>query len=222
MLYSKKRSKLKNIISIDIYSDTICPWCYIAKRKLQSAIEELPDYRFDILWHPYQLNPDMPLEGMNRKDYLNNKFGGKIQADKIYKEINEVGKNIGIYFQFEKIKKTPNTFASHKLLAIGHKYGKQNQIIESLFYSYFIEGKDIGNIDELLTIAQQNNVHSSATLQYLQSDIDKETILQEEDQARKIGIKAVPCFIINKDYVLFGAQEKENFFNIFYNLIHEV
>jgi len=152
---------------------------------------------------------------------LNQKFGGSKRASIIYNTINEVGKRIGIYFQFDKIKRTPNTFASHKLLALGHKKDKQNQIIESLFYSYFIEGKDIGNLEELLIIAEQNNICSNETLQYLQSNIDKKKLLQEEMQARKIGIKGVPCFIINKEYVLFGAQEKEQLLNIFYNLTNE-
>ena len=188
---------------------------------MQLAIGALPNYLFNILWRSYQLNPSMPIEGMSRKNYLNNKFGGKVQADQIYNEINQAGENIGIHFQFNKIKKTPNTFASHKLLLLGHKYGKQNQIIESLFYSYFIEGKDIGNLEELLIIAEQNNICSNETLQYLQSNIDKKKLLQEEMQARKIGIKGVPCFIINKEYVLFGAQEKEQLLNIFYNLTNE-
>ena len=150
--------------------------------------------------------------------YLNQKFGGQKQASKIYNTIDVAGREVGIFFQFDKITKTPNSFASHKLLALGYKKGKQNPIIESLFYSYFIEGKDIGKIDELLNIAQQNNIDSKETIDYLQSTKNSAGLLQEEAQARNMGIKGVPCFIINKQYVLFGAQDKDIFINHFGNI----
>ena len=179
---------------------------------------QLSNHDFEIIWRPYQLNPDMSLKGMDRQEYLNDKFGGKAEAFSVYNNINELGKKIGIFFQFDKITKTPNSFASHKLLALGYKKGKQNQIIESLFYSYFIEGKDIGQIDELLNIAKQNNIDSKETIDYLQSTKDSTGLLQEEAQARNMGIKGVPCFIINKQYVLFGAQDKDIFINLFGNI----
>ena len=156
---------------------------------------------------------------MDRQQYLNQKFGESKRASIIYNTINEVGKRIGIFFQFDKIKRTPDTFASHKLLALGHKKKKQNQILESLFYSYFIEGKDIGQLDELIEIAIHNNLDEKETNHYLTSNHDKENLLEEENQARKMGIKGVPCFIINKEYVMFGAQEKDKFIDIFNNLI---
>ena len=160
----------------------------------------------------------MPLIGMDRQKYLNQKFGGLKQASTIYDSINKAGKKIGIYFQFDKIKRTPNTFASHKLLALGHKKDKQNQIIESLFYSYFVEGKDIGQIEELITIAIHHNLDEKETNNYLNSNQDKQNLLGEEIQAKKMGIKGVPCFIINKQYVMFGVQDKEKFIDIFNNL----
>ena len=161
----------------------------------------------------------MPLVGMDRQQYLNQKFGGSKNASTIYDSINEAGKKIGIHFQFDKIKRTPNTHSSHKLLAFGHKKGKQNQIIESLFYSYFIEGKDIGQLEELISIATQNNLNEKETNLYLTSSQDKESLFAEEMQARKMGIRGVPCFIIDKKYVLFGAQEKDKFIDIIDNLI---
>jgi len=156
---------------------------------------------------------------MDRQKYLNKKFGGLKQASVIYDIIYKAGKEIGIYFQFDKIKKTPNTFFSHKLLALAHKDGKQNQIIESIFYSYFIEGKNIGQIEELISIAAQNNFDIGETNKYLTSDDDQESLLNEEIQAKKMGIRGVPCFIVNKEYVLFGVQNKEKFIELFTNLI---
>ena len=211
----KKDLKLKHKIVIDIYSDTICPWCYIGKRKLQSAINLFPKHQFNITWRPFQLNPDMPIEGMDRKIYLNQKFNGSEHATKIYDVIDRAGHNIGIHFQFNKIIRTPNSFASHKLLALGHKKGKQDQIIESLFYAYFIEGRDIGRLEELISIAKHHNLNEDETHHYISSDLDRPKLLEESVNAKNMGIKGVPCFIINKKYVLFGAQEKEKFIDIF-------
>ena len=161
----------------------------------------------------------MPLIGMDRQQYLNQKFGGSKNASTIYDSINEEGKKIGIHFQFDKIKRTPNTFPSHKLLAFGYKKGKQNQIMESLFYSYFIEGKDIGQSEELIAIATHNNLDEKETNLYLASDQYKANLFAEEIQARKMGIKGVPCFILDKRYVLFGAQEKDKFIDLIDNII---
>ena len=210
---------LQNKITIDIFSDTICPWCYIGKKNLEFAINDFPNNKFDIIWRPFQLNPDISKNGMDRQIYLNKKFGNSYQASSVYKSINEAGKKINIFFQFDKIHKTPNSFASHKLLAFGHKKGKQNQIIESIFYAYFIEGKDIGKLNELIIIAKQNKLSVNETRKYLNSSVDSEGLLQEELEARKMGIKGVPCFIINKELVLFGAQDKMKFVDIFQNLI---
>ena len=209
------------MISIDIYTDTICPWCYIGQKKLQSAISNFSNNNFDILWRPFQLNPDMPIEGINRNEYLQKKFGGEIEAKNKYELIYKAGLENDIHFQFQKIKITPNSFASHKLLALAHKYKKQNQIIETLFYSYFIEGIDIGNIAELIKIAKQHQIYDKNILNYLTSDVDKKNLLAEEKQARNLGIQGVPCFIINKELVLFGAQDKNKFLEIFNKILND-
>ena len=202
-------------IKIDIYSDTICPWCYIGHNKLLSAINSASQFKFDLVWRPFQLNPDMPDEGMERQKYLEVKFGGKQKAKDTYQSIYNVGVENNIHFQFEKIKTTPNSFASHKLLAIAHRMNKQSSVVESLFYSYFIEGVDIGNMEQLIIIAKQHNIYDDKTMQYLKSDEDRDNLLSEEIQARELGIKAVPCFIINREFVLFGAQDKKKFIDLF-------
>ena len=202
-------------ITIDIYSDTICPWCYIGYNKLQSAINSASEFNFDLVWRPFQLNPDMPNAGMERQQYLEVKFGGKQKAKDAYQSIYNTGIENNIHFQFEKIAKTPNSFASHKLLAIAHRFDKQSSVVEALFYSYFIEGIDIGNMEQLIIIAKQHNIYDEKTLQYLKSDEDRDKLLAEELQARDLGIKGVPCFIINKEFVLIGAQDKKNFLDIF-------
>lgn len=212
---------MKKIIIIDIYSDTICPWCYIGLNKLKSAILEFSDLNFILTWRPFQLNPDMPLEGMDRQKYLEKKFKGKAEAQKIYQSIHDEGLKNNIHFQFSKISITPNSFASHKLLALAYQSNKQTEIVESLFYEYFIEGIDISNHEELIKIAKLHNIYNKETSDYLKSDEDKENLLSEERHARELGIKGVPCFIINKELVLFGAQDKKIFVDIFNQIINE-
>lgn len=208
---------MKKNITIDIYSDTVCPWCYIGLIKLKSAIKDFKKATFKLTWRPFQLNPNMHINGMDRKKYLEIKFNSIEKGKKIYQNIYDEGIRNHIYFQFDKILKTPNSFASHKLLALAHKYQKQTEIVETLFYDYFIEGVDIGNFDQLIRISKLHNIYNRDTLNYLKSNEDKESLLQEENHARELGIKGVPCFIVNKAFVLFGAQQKNDFLNIFKN-----
>ena len=138
-------------------------------------------------WRPFQLNPQMPNEGMERKTYLELKFGSKENAENIYKKIENEGKLTNIYFQFNKIKKTPNSFLSHKLLAYAHIKQKQTEVLESLFYQYFIEGNDIGNLKILLQISKQTKIFDNDIEAYLISNRDSENLLHEEKYARKIN-----------------------------------
>jgi predicted DsbA family dithiol-disulfide isomerase len=209
---------MKSNISIDIYSDNICPWCYIGLNKLKLAISEFPNAKFNLIWRPFQLNPNMPKEGMDRQKYLNDKFNGKENVKKVYDQINKAGLDNNIHFQFQKILITPNSFISHKLLALAYKYDKQTEVVETLFYDYFIEGIDIGNLDEIVRIAKQHNIYDKFTYKYIQSNEDNQNLLEEEKQARALGIQGVPCYIINKKFVLFGSQDKISFLDIFIKL----
>ena len=153
----------------------------------------------------------MPVSGIKRDVYLKSKFGTKEKANTIYKKIEDEGKSINIHFQFNKIKNTPNSFLSHKLLAYAHSKKKQNEVLESLFYQYFIEGNDIGNLKTLIQLGRQTKIYDKNLEDYLLSNQDNENLLKEESQAKKIGITEVPCFIFNKEFVVSGAQPKENF-----------
>ena len=167
-----------------------------------------------MIWRPFQLNPNIPLEGINRDEYLKKKFGSTENAMSIYKKIEEEGKLAKIHFQFKKIKVTPNSFLSHKLLAFAYSKKKQNEVLELLFYQYFIEGEDIGNMQQLLKIAKQAVVYEKGIENYLLSTQDNDNLLNEAKQANAIGITGVPCFIFNKKFVVNGAQPKENFVNL--------
>ncbi len=160
----------------------------------------------------------MPSEGMERGLYLTNKFGSKDKAQSIYKQIEEEGKINKIYFQFNKIKKTPNSFFSHKLLAYAHSKQKQTKVLELLFYKYFIEGEDIGNLQTLINVSKEANIYDKNIENYIHSSEDNENLLNEEQQAKKIGINSVPCFIFNKEFVVRGAQPVESFNQIINSL----
>ena len=156
----------------------------------------------------------MPVKGMKRDVYLNSKFRTKENADSIHKKIKDEGKLINIHFQFNKIKHTPNSFLSHKLLAYAYKKKKQTQVLELLFYQYFIEGSNIGDLETLILISKQINIYDEKIKNYLESNLDDESLLSEQEQAKKIGITGVPCFIFNKELVINGAQQKHHFVEI--------
>lgn len=160
----------------------------------------------------------MPAEGYKRDIYLISKFGTKEKVELIYKRIQDEGRYINIHFQFNKIKNIPNSFLSHKLLAYAFKKKKQNQVLEVLFYQYFIEGSDIGSLETLIQISKQTKIYDKNIKNYLLSDLDNESLLSEQEQAKIIGIKGVPCFIFNKELVISGAQPIENFISIINSL----
>ncbi len=160
----------------------------------------------------------MSYEGMDRDLYLIKKFGTKENAEKVYKRIEEEGKLNNIYFQFNNIKKIPNTFFSHKLLAYAYNKKKQREVLEILFYQYFIEGNDLGDIKTLIQISKETGIYDKNIENYIFSNQDNENLNNEEKQARKIGITAVPCFIFNKELVVNGAQPKEIFIKIINSL----
>ena len=156
----------------------------------------------------------MPLEGMVREQYLTAKFGNKDKARSVYKHIEDEGKKNKIYFQFNRITKTPNSFFSHKLLAFAHKKNKQNDVLELLFYKYFIEGEDIGSLEVLINVSKQADIYDEKVEKYIISKQDSDNLLNEEKQAKNIGINSVPCFIFNKEFVVNGAQQTKNFIKI--------
>ncbi|MDC0498500.1 DsbA family oxidoreductase [Alphaproteobacteria bacterium] len=207
---------------MDVFSDTICPWCYIGFNQLNQALENFNNYKFDIVWRPFQLNPEMPPDGMDRQQYLSAKFGSKDNARSVYQRVEDEGKKNKIYFQFNKILKTPNSFFSHKLLAYAHNKKKQTEVLELLFYKYFIEGEDIGILDILINVSKDADIFDESIVKYIISKEDNDSLLNEEKQAKKIGINSVPCFIFNKEIVVSGAQPTKNFIQIIDSLNNNV
>jgi predicted DsbA family dithiol-disulfide isomerase len=202
-------------MQLDVFSDTICPWCYVGKRRLERALKARPQQGLTIRWRAFQLNPGMPADGMDRRAYVEAKFGSPERAQAIYETVRSAGQSEGIAFAFERIRRTPNTLQSHRLIRFAAARQRQNETLEALFRAYFIDGRNIGDRDVLADVSGSAGLDRREAVDYLAGDADIETILNEDTLARRAGINGVPCFIFNGRYALSGAQEPEAFFQLF-------
>ncbi|MEQ8441649.1 MAG: DsbA family oxidoreductase [Alphaproteobacteria bacterium] len=204
---------MNDMITIDVFSDPICPWCFIGKKRLEDALAARPDVPVSIRWRTFQLNPDMPTEGMDRQSYLSAKFGGPDRAADVYGHIRQVGQQVGIDFQFDAIPRTPSTLAAHRLIRFAQREypSLADALVQSMFKAYFLDGQDIGEVSTLLAIADSVGMDRGPTETYLQGTEDLDEVKAEDSFARRLGIGGVPCFIIEGKYALSGAQEPEAF-----------
>ena len=203
------------MIYVDIVSDTICPWCYIGKRRFERALALSGRNDVAISWRPFQLNPDMPPEGMTRDDYIRAKFGGGDRPRQIYQAIAESGREAGIEFQFARIRRTPNTVLSHRLIYWSAKQERQDEIVGELFRAYFEDGLDIGSLDVLADCARRAGLNEELARKYLESDDGRQEVVASDVYARRLGINGVPCFIVNRKYAVSGAQPPSAFVEVF-------
>jgi len=202
-------------MQLDIYSDTICPWCYVGKRRLERAIAARPQPELRIRWRAFQLNPGMPPDGMERRAYVEAKFGSADRARRVYDAVIAAGAGEGIAFAFDRIRRTPNTLQSHRLLLHAAQTGRQDAVLDELFHAYFEAGADVGDIEVLADLAEAAGLDGDEARRYLEGDEDRDAVLQEDQFARRQGINGVPCFIFNGRYALSGAQEPEAMFQLF-------
>lgn len=200
---------------IDIFSDPVCPWCFIGNRRLRRALDARPALRPTIRWRPFQLNPAMPRQGMDRQTYLASKFGGIAEAERLYANIGHVGLLEGIEFRFDRIAKTPNTVEAHRLIRYAEASGLDDAMTEALFAAYFLNGRDIGDIAVLAEIAEEVGLEPGPAREFLRSGEGADAVRGEDMRARQLGIEGVPCFIVDKRFAISGAQEPEAFFSLF-------
>ena len=202
------RSQLK----IDIVSDVVCPWCAIGYKKLSEAMNKLDDeISFEVNWKPYELHPEIPREGFDKKEYYKIKFGESSGASDKFNFISEEGKKVGLEFNFKKSKNLPNTFLAHRLLWLCRSKDMQDVIAEALFHAYFTDGRDVGNEDELIEISSENGLNKQEIKEFFQTNIGHKEVLREENRAREMNIFSVPTYIFNKKYLLVGGQESDTF-----------
>lgn len=196
-------------IKLDILSDPICPWCYIGKTHLDRALAQAPDHPFVIEWHPFQLNPEMPQGGMDRRAYLEGKFGGKEAAAKAYAPVLEQASAAGLTINFEGMERTPNTLDAHRLIHWAGIEHKQIAAVDALFQAYFVEARDIGSHEVLADIADGVGMDASVVLRLLSSDSDREEIRKRDAHSRQMGVNSVPTFIVAGKHAVPGAQPPE-------------
>ena len=200
---------MTDAIKLDIMSDPICPWCYIGKAHLDRALEAHPNHPFVIEWHPFQLNPEMPAEGMDRRAYLEAKFGGKEGAVRAYAPVVENAEKAGLKIDFEGMQRTPNTLDAHRLIHWAGIEGKQTAAVSALFKAYFVEARDIGDPEVLADIADTIDMDASVVLRLLGTDADREDIAARDAHSRSMGVNSVPTFIVAQQHAVPGAQPPE-------------
>lgn len=196
---------------IEIVADIVCPWCFIGKRRLERALAQRPEIAVTHSWCAFQLNPDLPREGIPRPLYLAAKFGSRRTAMRANAALAALGRGEGIEFAFERIERMPNTLCAHRLIRFAADEGCGDDIVEALFQAYFLGGLDIGDIDTLAAIAARSGLDWGAARRHLAGDAGAEAVRAEDRRARRLGIHAVPCFVLGKGYAISGAQEPEMF-----------
>ncbi|MCU0903731.1 MAG: DsbA family oxidoreductase [Tabrizicola sp.] len=196
-------------IRLDIFSDPVCPWCYIGKANLDRALAAHSDHPFRIEWHPFQLNPEMPRAGMDRAAYLEAKFGGRENAARAYSQVEAAAARAGITLSVASVPYASNTLDAHRLIHWAGIEGLQDAVVDALFRAYWHEARNIGDIETLADIAGENGMDRVATLRLLRSDADADDIRARDEDARRKGVTAVPTFLIAQQYVVSGAQPTE-------------
>jgi len=200
-------------LTIDVVSDVVCPWCYIGKRRLEEALSLLrtvePDLPVEVRWHPFQLNPDLPAEGADRRQYLEHKFGGPARAKEIYARVEAAGATVGIPFAFDAIERQPNTLLAHRLIAWAQTRpeGDADALVELLFKAYFIDGQYLGDRDVLTACAVAAGFDPGDARAFLESPDMADDVAVADRRAREMGVTGVPFFIFDGKIAVSGAQE---------------
>jgi predicted DsbA family dithiol-disulfide isomerase len=201
--------------TIDVVSDVVCPWCYIGKRRLEAALARLretdPDLPMVVRWHPFQLNPDLPAEGVDRHAYLEAKFGGPERARQVYERVTAAGRSVDIPFAFDAIERQPNTLDAHRLVAWAQSRseGDPDALVEALFRANFVEGRFVGDREELVRLAQGAGYDPDDARAFLTSDELRDVVADADRRAREMGIGGVPFFIFGGKTAVSGAQMPE-------------
>jgi predicted DsbA family dithiol-disulfide isomerase len=194
---------------IEVVFDFVCPWCYLGVQRLAFLLARRQDLAVELVWRPFLLNPDMPRAGMSRADYMIRKFGAEDRARRLYQSISEIGAAEGIVFNFAGIRRTPNSVDAHRLVRFAAKFGAADRLVHAIFRAHFIDGADIGNHHILLALAAAEGLDPAVTEVFLATNEGTEHVHAENLHAHRLGINGVPCFLIDGDHAIAGAQETE-------------
>ncbi|HZQ02339.1 MAG TPA: DsbA family oxidoreductase [Reyranella sp.] len=195
------------VARIDVISDAICPWCYIGKRQLEGALEILAKdgLTFNVVWNPFQLNPDMPVEGVDRKAYREAKFGGPERARQIDQRVTDAAAGVGLDYHLDRLTRTPNTVNAHRLIRMAGLHGVQNAVVEAMFDAYFCNGADLGDVETLAEIGARGGLKRDEVIAMLASEDNLKEVLSTDQMARNAGIQGVPSFALQGHVLFSGA-----------------
>jgi predicted DsbA family dithiol-disulfide isomerase len=196
-------------MKITIFLDTICGWCYIGHNRLFKALAEFKDKKFEVHYAPFLLNPNMPLLGMKRSDYLEKKFGSVDNAQPMYDRMTKQAALEDLNFNLNKIKITPSTILSHILIDLSKGLKEQKFIVENIFRNYFIDGHDIGNEENLIAIGVKNGLNKQKIEKTFETKKNIDDILKKNQNAHSLGISGVPVIALNDKIVIQGAESTE-------------
>jgi predicted DsbA family dithiol-disulfide isomerase len=199
-------SDADEILTIDIVSDVVCPWCYLGEKRLEAVLADEPR-PVAVRWRPYQLDPTIPEGGLDRAEYMAKKFGksGRLQA--VHDNLVRLGAEVGLPFAFDKIKRAPNTLDAHRVIRWASSAGVQGKVVDRLFKAYFVEGRDIGDRGVLIDIAGECGLDPKLVEELLAEGADVDVVREEIAQAQAIGVSGVPFFIFAGRLGVPGAQE---------------
>lgn len=199
------------MVQIDIVADIVCPWCFIGKRRLETAVTKVralrPDFTYQTNWRPFFLNPDTPPEGEPYLPFLEQKFGGKAPVEALFERVRQAGRDYRLDFAFEKIIRRANTLQAHRLLYWAQQQGNADALAERLFVAQFQRGEPVGDLATLVKIAAECGYPAAQVKTYLASDEATETVREDERMVRQMGIRMVPTFILNSRQIIVGAED---------------
>jgi predicted DsbA family dithiol-disulfide isomerase len=212
---------MRPALEVMVVADVICPWCYVGKRRLEKALALMGGAAISVRWLPFELNPDMPKEGMARRDYRVRKFGSWERSQAMDAQLMELGRQEGLAFHYDVMQRTPNTFQAHRLIWRAAMEGLQDAIVEALFAAYFSQGRDVGDDETLADIAQGSGMDREDVMRFLAGDGYAREVRATEDEARRAGITGVPAFIANGRPLLMGAQPAEVLASAFHEVLKQ-
>ena len=196
-------------MTIDVVSDAVCPWCFVGKRRLEAALAESAGADVSVQWRPFQLDPTIPAEGLDREAYMRAKFRDDARLAEVHQRLKALGAEVGISFDFAAIKRSPNTLDAHRLIRWAGEAGVQDAVVERLFSAYFERGEDIGDRDALVRIAQESGMSGEDVKRRLADEADAAEVKAEIERVQQLGVSGVPFFIFANKLAVSGAQSAE-------------
>lgn len=204
----------KETVSVEVYSDVVCPWCYIGERRLEQAIAQRPGIKVERTWQPYQLRPEMPKKGVPWGDFVQQKFGGPERAGAVFAKVTETGAAEGIGFRFDHISSAPNTLDAHRLILLAREHELEWEMVSALYSAYFTRERNLNDYDQLVAIAREVGLEEREVRAYLTGNKNVNEVNGGQHKAEQLGITGVPFYVFNSRYALSGAQPVEAFLHV--------